>query len=167
MLYAVAGRCKVVRQRRRTAGAFGAVVVRGTDPRTPPPCPTRSPPVHALLTMAAKPYSFDQTDSELHILLPLEAAYKAKDVVFTLSPNSLTLGIKGQARACLRRVAQRVLSALRCAVLLAAAGHRRSAVGDGEARRLSLGGGHSRRPARGGGHACKSDSVNLGFSAEV
>ena len=46
--------------------------------------------------MTAKPYSFDQNDTELHVLLPLAAAYKAKDVVFSLSPNSLTLGIKGQ-----------------------------------------------------------------------
>ena len=50
--------------------------------------------------MAAKPYSFDQTDSELHILLPLDATYKSNDVVFVLTPNSLTLGIKGQARCC-------------------------------------------------------------------
>ena len=73
--------------------------------------------------MAAKPYSFDQTDTEVHILLPLDAAYKAKDIVFSLSPNALTLGIKGQARVCLRVVARRVLSMLRRAVLLAAAGH--------------------------------------------
>ena len=65
--------------------------------------------------MAAKPYSFDQNDSELHILLPLDAAYKAnKDVVFTLTPNSLTLGIKGQARCgCLAALAQRALRASR------------------------------------------------------
>lgn len=65
--------------------------------------------------MAAKPYSFDQNDSELHILLPLDAAYKAnKDVVFTLTPNSLTLGIKGQARCCcLTALAQRAPRASR------------------------------------------------------
>jgi len=50
--------------------------------------------------MAAKPYTFDQSDSEVHILLPLDAAYKAKDVVFSLTPSALTLGIKGQARVC-------------------------------------------------------------------
>ena len=65
--------------------------------------------------MAAKPYSFDQTDTEVHILLPLDAAYKAKDIVFSLSPNALTLGIKGQARVCLRRVAARAeRSVTRC-----------------------------------------------------
>ena len=48
--------------------------------------------------MAAKPYSHDQTDTEMHILLPLDAAFKAKDVVFELTPTSLKLGIKGQAR---------------------------------------------------------------------
>jgi len=36
-----------------------------------------------------KPYSWDQTAEEVHINIPIEAAIKGKDVVFTLAPNSL------------------------------------------------------------------------------
>jgi len=43
-----------------------------------------------------KPYSWDQTAEEVHINIPIEAAIKGKDVVFTLAPNSLKVGIKGQ-----------------------------------------------------------------------
>jgi hypothetical protein len=36
-----------------------------------------------------KPYTWDQTFEEAHVEIPIEAAVKAKDVVFTLAPNSL------------------------------------------------------------------------------
>jgi hypothetical protein len=53
----------------------------------------------------AKPYTFEQSDSDVKVLLPLDAAIKAKDVNFALTPTALTLGIKGQARtACAARV---------------------------------------------------------------
>ena len=53
----------------------------------------------ALFAMAAaKPYTWEQTDTDVTILLPMAAALKSKDVVFSLTPTVLTLGFKGQAR---------------------------------------------------------------------
>jgi hypothetical protein len=62
---------------------------------------------------AAKPYTMEQTEGELRVLLPLPAAVKAKDVVFKLTPSHLTLGVKGEAR-CARRCGC-IRSALACA----------------------------------------------------
>lgn len=45
-----------------------------------------------------KPYTWEDSDAEAKILLPLDAAIKTKDVTFKLIPTALTLGIKGKAR---------------------------------------------------------------------
>ncbi len=48
---------------------------------------------------APKPYTWEDSEAEVKLLLPVEAGVKGKDVVYTLTPNALTLGIKGQARS--------------------------------------------------------------------
>jgi hypothetical protein len=75
---------------------------------------------------AAKPYTMEQTEGELRVLMPLPAAVKAKDVVFKLTPSHLTLGVKGEAR-CARRCGC-ICSTLawQCAHTIVRAGWRRS-----------------------------------------
>ncbi len=48
--------------------------------------------------MAGKAFTFEQGDGDVRVIMPLPAAIKAKDVVYALTPSTLTLGIKGQAR---------------------------------------------------------------------
>ena len=43
-----------------------------------------------------KGYTWSQTDKDVTIIMPIEAAIKSKDIVHKLVPKSLTLGIKGQ-----------------------------------------------------------------------
>jgi hypothetical protein len=48
---------------------------------------------------ATKPYTWEDSETEVKLLLPVDAGIKGKDIVFVLTPTALTLGIKGQARA--------------------------------------------------------------------
>ena len=43
-----------------------------------------------------KGYTWTQTDKDVTITMPIEAAIKSKDIVYKLAPKTLTMGIKGK-----------------------------------------------------------------------
>ncbi len=43
-----------------------------------------------------KGYTWTQTDKDVTIIMPIDAAIKSKDIVHKLAPKALTLGIKGR-----------------------------------------------------------------------
>ena len=59
-------------------------------PRIPEVSPTK------FFQMDDKGYTWTQTDKDVTIIMPIEAAIKGKDILHKLTPKTLTLGIKGK-----------------------------------------------------------------------